>query len=1117
MSSVQRPSALNQLRRYQRWLTVGGGLLVTALVLLAFALESASALRGHLVSEREAFLVDRNLVMGEIDASETSFRNGLISAEMAWRDRPLADPGMLGQFRDGGHELVMQPFSGARTLLAFGVPSDPPSDDEVRRFLWLATELARRSTASALLRGRPMSGYFFNAQQDLAALIPAPLAGDKQMAATVGDRRALMTSLTAGLEDLTTMPQPLARKPFIRWMPPSTNPLTGRTVVRLAGPGFDDGRPFAVMVTEYEPQAFTAPLAVGRFQGTFMIVGRDGRLIASASQQDEDAGLIERVLAAGAIAGPDGMQEGWSKGIYTIRDRLGDTEWTLVYALPWRVVASGVGGKIATSAVMALSIVVVLWALLHYLNGHIFRRAFERSQRVFDSEHLSRTLIETAPVGLGLISVATGKSLLCSPVMRATAERVVVDAPTLSAEFVRRTRRGGLTLDGRVVREDLTLPTGDGGVIDLSVRVAAARYRGADVLVTAFTDETERRRLEQGLRDAKLAADSANAAKSAFLATMSHEIRTPLNAILGNLELLAHSPLDARQRERLGTVRTASDGLLSIISDVLDFSKIEAGEMTVEQIEFDAFAVASRALSIFAPAARAKRVRLFGRYDGGPRLTVRGDPVRLGQVINNLLSNAIKFTAHGKVTLRIGEYPANGRDGARELVVSVEDTGIGMTTSQQANLFRAFSQADVSINRRFGGTGLGLALCHRLMEVMGGSIVVDSEPARGSRFSIRLPFDAHNVFAGDVGRLPKFDNEPVLFVAADSEWHDYAVPLLREWGLDVAAYRHPGQIGDAALESALTLIVCGARDTWRADDERRLVEESIWVIDCRDDGPMRPVRSGRMLDVSCYTPQGLDDALRYTLLGDEQSAEQVDGDQAADQRPHLGLRVLVAEDNPVNRQLFAEQLTMLGCEATVAADGHAALDALAAQAFDLLLTDLAMSGMDGYALAEHVRARWPAIRIVAVTANATLEERARCFAAGMAAVATKPLSLDALSRALAEDPGWPPAVAPTTAWRAGRVRPLGGKPMPGHIRNTFSTTCEHAREAIRAARDAGDIASVLAELHSLKGALAVFGHGSLVKLCVDLEARVADRPMRDLADAFEALDRALAELSSCNA
>ncbi|CAB3729716.1 Sensor histidine kinase RcsC [Paraburkholderia sediminicola] len=1117
MPQTLQRGVLGRLRRYQRLLMFGGGMVITAVVLLAAVLDTVSTVRAHIVNERQAFLVDRSLVMNEIQASEGSFRNGLINAELIWSEPPSVDSALVERFHAGGDEMVLQPFPTLRSQLIFGAPGNPPSYSEIDRFLGLATQLARSSTANSLQRGRQLSGYYYNVKRDLAALIPAPSPRDARMAAVLTDRRKLMDALTNDLGELMNNPvdDSLTQRRPVRWMPPSINPLTGTVSVRLAAPAFDHGKPFAVLVTEYEPQALTAPLSVDRFDGTFLIVSAEGQLIATAAQHEPEQALIDSVLKS-SVSQKTGSspRESYRGGIFTIRDQLGDTGWTLVYAFSWRNIASGVAVQIGTAASTTVAILVVLWVLLFMFNRRVFVPVFERSRRVFESEHLSRTLIETAPVGLGLISTGTGVPLLRSPVMVAMASRVVVDAPTLSAELVRRhalrAQEGVSHTERDVVHDDIALPTREGGQVDLAVSLAPARYQGEDVLVTAFTDITAKKLLEQQLRDAKRAADSANVAKSAFLAAMSHEIRTPLNAILGNLELLAHSPLNAVQKDRLTTIRTSSDGLLAIISDVLDFSKIEAGEMLLEQIEFDVVEVAGRALTIFAPLAHAKGVQLYGVFDTASAQPMRGDPVRLGQVLHNLLSNAIKFTRVGKVTLRVSVEEQHSD--AAAVVVAIEDTGIGMSPEQQRGLFQAFSQADTSINRRFGGTGLGLALCRRLLDAMGGTIEVASEPHVGSRFTVRLPLDDHYPAAPQPAM---FAGELLIFLSSTDEWRAFAEPHFAAWGLRVQAYRHPALVDEATLDAARALIICGEHDTWHPVEENRLVEGAAWVVDCHRDGPAQPVRTGRIVSVSCYSLKGLEAALRLALRGEAPAVPRRADARATDGAPPTmprRLRVLVAEDNAVNQQLFAEQLAMLGCEARVVDRGAVALDVLSEGHWDVLLTDLSMPEMSGYELAETVHARWPMLPIMAVTAHVTIEERARCEAAGMQQVLTKPLSLGQLADVLLVVAGTVQASVAEPV--EDRQSMLGGKPIPAHLRETFTESCAASLAAIRAAQMNEDVTGVLAELHSLKGALGVFGQKPLALRCGEIELRVKQDGIAGLGETFAQFEAAVGTLIS---
>ncbi|MBB5412259.1 two-component system capsular synthesis sensor histidine kinase RcsC [Paraburkholderia sp. HC6.4b] len=1086
MSSAPQNDALNQLQRYKKLLVFGGGLVTTIMMLFAFTLAALSAVRGQVAAERQNFLVDRNLVMSEVNSSEALFRSALVSAELAWQDADQVDLELITRFRSQGYAFVPLPMSTAQPPLLFDMPGKSLTHDERRRYLGLTAQLGRVSAVNSLVRGQQASRYFYGARHNIAGILSAPLPPQAAMAGTSAGRAHLIADLGDGLDGLAGIhagEQPDNRRP-VSWMLPAISPLTGKMAIRIAAPVFSDGSPFAILVTEYDPEILTAPLTVGGFDGTYMVVSEKGEIVASTAWNEQAPALIDRVRALGVAGATGSMQrETWRDGVFTIADRLGDTGWVLVYVFTWRDVVAGIGKQIGIGAVLTLATLAVVWGFLIYLKQRVFRPAIERSRRVFESEHLSRMLVETAPVGLGLIAVESGKALLRSPTMIDAAARVVVPTETLSAELVRRHReRGGATGTNGMLHEELTLPTREGGAMDLSVSVVPARYQGQDVLVTAFTDVTAGKRLERQLRDAKQAADSANAAKSAFLAAMSHEIRTPLNAIMGNLELLSRSQLDALQRDRLTTIRASADGLLEVVSDVLDFSRSEAGEMRLERIAFDAQEVASRALLMFGPLARAKGVRLSGVFGTSPVLPMQGDPTRLGQVMNNLLANAIKFTAYGEVTLRLS-VEAGVDDQDAMLTIEVEDSGIGMSSEQQALLFQAFSQTDATINRRFGGTGLGLALCARLIDAMGGTIAVRSEPGQGSCFTARVPLGESE---GE-SDMPRFAGERILFVAAADAWHTYAVAALEAWGLQVQAYRHPAQLHPAMLNEADALILCGERDTWHADDESGLLAESSWVIDSSTEGPAYPVAVEPVVRVSSYSLKGLVAALRYTLQGEALQA----CDETQQVLSSRRLKVLIAEDNAVNRQLFEEQLRMLGCETRAAEDGRHALDWLSRERFDVLLTDLSMPVLDGYALAREAQVHWPEMPIVAATASATLEVRTWCEATGMARVVTKPLQLDELSAVLSEVTGVPRVVIEADGSEPRRDGMLGGRAVPEQTRETFRKSCEASLRVIRAAHNDGDATRLLAELHSLRGALAVFGHDALADQCARLEMTIS--------------------------
>jgi two-component system capsular synthesis sensor histidine kinase RcsC len=747
MPRIRPHYALNQLRRYQRLLTFGGGALLTVIILVAYTSAAIVAVRANIVNARQIYLFGHGVVMREIVASETSFRAALFDTELLRTQDAPSDAKLVERFRASDGAMRLTPFAGPSPFYVFVTPHAQLSDNALGRNLTVI-KFSRITATAALQHSRTMSGYYYAAQHDYAVLVPAPPLNDPKAAAVLADRDALVKSLTDGVDHLLNE-QPHGTDPSrrtIRWTSPWLNPWTGENMVRIAGPLFSGKRAFGLIATTYDPNIFIERLAHLDADGQFMIVSQTGKLVAALPGKESDPSLIERLLRVDVARHPaDRVQDAYSDGLFVFGSPLGDTGWRLVYAYSWLDCLAKVAPQLAISAAAALLMLIVVWSLIFVLTRRVFEPLLARSLRVFDSEGLSRTLIETAPIGLGLIAADTGRPILKSSAMTQTAERVMTDAPSLSAQFVRHYAQQGAT---NVLREDLALPTRDGGHIDLAMMLAPARYQDMSVLVAAFIDVTEKKQVEHALRDAKqaadearLAADTANRAKSTFLSTMSHEIRTPLNAILGNLELLQRDEALARHaRERLQVVMSSSVALLDIINDILDISKIEAGQMTVESIPFDLAATIRAVAAIFEPVAHAKGLQFDCIVDDAIAPCYVGDPTRVRQVAGNLLSNAIKFTETGDVLIEV--YLRDDTAADSPIVIGVSDSGIGVSGEQLAHLFEPFVQADSMIARRYGGTGLGLALCRHIVELMGGTIDASSVPNDGSQFVVTLPFKA---------------------------------------------------------------------------------------------------------------------------------------------------------------------------------------------------------------------------------------------------------------------------------------------------------------------------------------------------------------------------------------
>lgn len=708
--------------------------------------------------------------------------------------------------------------------------------------------------------------------------------------------------------------------------------------------------------------------------GDFMMFNSQGGLIFSTTPSARLSADVQRVQG-GSFFGFLGGR--WWPDHLVIRKQLGSSDWQLVYSFDLHNLLKSLWPQILAALLISLLGMGLISLLTHWIEVRLISPALHRIQALIESEAFSRDVIQIAPVALCVLRRSDGRVVLENTLSQQWlgngSERDQLCAGWIEQAFN----------PSRPNSSDY-FETADGRHLYLSS--APTRYKGEDVLFCAFSDISARKQIEAALEEAKRLADTANEAKTLFLATMSHEIRTPLYGVLGTLELLSRTHLDNQQKDYLRAIEGSSGTLLQLICDVLDVSKIEAGQLALELSEFSSLDLVHEIIQGYAAAAQAKGLQFYACIEPQLPEVLLGDVTRIRQILSNLLNNAVKFTDSGRIVLRVR---VDSRDGERSNILwQVSDTGRGIAQDDQALIFEPFYQTEGNTNV-IAGTGLGLPICQRLTQLMNGNLRMVSELGLGSSFTLTLPLEASSTMPGTPMISPLLP-EMIYVVSPVRELAESVAGWLRRWGAR-AQFSLPTQ-SDRCRGHVLIELHPGAL-------EHRL--EPDWqgpLVLASGDGHNEPRIHGGSWQVNTNNLRAIHQAVSQAQgLWVAQSEEHPD----IRELKKLSLHVLVAEDNVINQLILKDQLEELGCSVELASNGEEALAIWRSGQFDVVLTDVNMPKLNGYELAKELRRLGCSIPIIGATANAMRGEEELCIAAGMNHCLVKPFALRALFNYLA--------------------------------------------------------------------------------------------------------------------
>lgn len=1067
-------------------------LIVSTITLTCLILVCAGGVTELLISHQheefaQQFSAQREALKEEVDRREARIRQLVVTYQIAKEYLESGDSQARKVLLPRQNPLA-QTVPGSAATPAFSVVSTLTSPLDAARQTNLI-DLARYASTFSLSHqdNSPAlsEGFIYTPDKRFLATLP-PLAPDQ--IARLNTEKATEDFIGKRMEAIEEEMQRDARNGVrgkVVWVTGSKDPLNDMTTTY-----------FATSVYEGEQRKATIALSIpcNRFNQYFLHNEGDPhffvvscavqRLLGIDETNPQEAHWAEIISRNPWVyqAANGRPQRIWREGSFFVIQRVPGPQWVAVYAYTWSDLLGAITQQLLLVVLATLSGCGLVIGGAFWMNREVIRPSSERLHSLLEGEAFSRSIIQVAPVSLTVVARRSGAILLqnaeAQSLQMAFASQGEKDASPdnvlARAGALVRFHAGSAERTGVVSRFEMEP--------DLEVAYAQAKYRGDDVFVIGMVDLAKRKEIERRLRESRARAQAESHEKGMFLATMSHEIRTPLHGALGNLELLSRMGLTEEQRSRLLIAQDSFGSLLSLINGVLDLSRIEAGEFLLQEQPQHIDQLVEQASRTFAVDAQKNGVRLLCLIDPALRGTWICDGYRFTQIVTNLIGNAVKFTSHGAITVSLGST----EDG--QVRLRVADSGRGIPEDEIEKVFMPYVQGSAGPKSSRAGTGLGLSLCQKIAERMGGNITVESEVGVGSIFTVVLPLrhDSAARINGNAGQGIDF------VVNCDiPSWRGQLVAQLSAW---YPAARVTSGQDDGREEAPASTVFIDARD-WLEHDGSPKTSGAYRRITIGLDGPLVPISAGHAVVISAYSGQLLLDAIEMVLSGanDDGRAGSTDSSGEITGGAWSEASVLVVEDDRVSAQLMCDQLRMLGIgHVDVVGSAEDGIRRCQSRIYDLVVTDSNLPGKGGAELLSDLRAAgisWP---VVLCTADATL--------AGVAntpfdALITKPSTLSDLSLVLQN------VLGPGDVQQLPRATPGVSRLLSLFIESWISD-----KEALRLMVQAGHVSEVLERLHRIQGALMILDRGELVSHLEEWSAKIAESKCVEEADRQSLVD-----------